>query len=357
MFSISGSICRFRWCALSLIMLCQLTTPVSAAAQEETVTRQAQETGESINEKQEAAEEEEGRSLLDAHKEYVDTRVQRASQWVDSFFNDPNYDAEAADSQIRIRPEFYYRDKQGASGRFRMRLRLNLPNLGRRVSLVAGADEEDDDISESGDDDRSDGLVGLQFFLKESSRWNVSFTAGVKFNDAAFLFGPRVRFQDSIGERGSYRFTQTLRWQTNNYWQINSRLDLNRIVSERYFFRQTFDGRWRGERSDEEGYRTLIGSYFTQRLGPQSGLQYEFSTIFHTRPDTHVDKYTLALRYRRQTSRPWLYYEIIPQISFEDEFGYELNPGIRLRVEIFYGGKKLQDRWNRALEDTENFRW
>jgi hypothetical protein len=39
-----------------------------------------------------------------------------------------------------------------------------------------------------------------------------------------------------------------------------------------------------------------------------------FSTIFHTRPDTHVDRYVVALRYRKRTSRDWLYYEIAPQV-------------------------------------------
>ena len=296
-------------------------------------------------------------SMLDRHKNYVDTRVQRASQWADSFFDDPNYEAEAANSQIRIRPELYYRSKQHFSAKLRVRLRINLPSLGRRVSLVAGADEDDDLIEDSTDDSSQEGIVGLQFFMRESTRWNTSFTAGIKFNDVAGVFGPRVRYEDVIGNRGSWRFTQSLRWQTNNYWQINSRLDLNRVVSDRLFFRQTFDGRWRGERSDEEGYRTQISSFLTQSLGSQAGLQYEISTVFHTRPDTHVDKYTVAVRYRKRTKRPWLYYEIIPQISWDEEYDYDFNPGLRLRLEIFYGGKKSTEFWRREAEDSETFRW
>lgn len=300
--------------------------------------------------------EEESLSLLDRHKQYVDTQVQRASTWADAFFQDPNYEAEAAYSQIRIRPELYYRKEQGLSGRFRFRARINLPNLGRKVSLVAGADEDSDEISDA-DDSRNDSAIGLQFFVRESSRWNTSFTAGVKFNEFAGFVGPRVRFQDVVGEKGSYRITQTLRWQTNNYWQINTRLDLNRVVNDFFFFRQTFDGRWRGERSQEEGYRTQVASVLTQRLSPQSGLQYEFSTIFHTRPDTHVDKYVVAVRYRKKTRRDWLYYEIVPQISFDHDYDYKFNPGIRLRLEIFYGGAAAKRFWKSEAEDTENFRW
>lgn len=308
------------------------------------------------DEAQNTGSEEEG-SLLDRHHDYIDTQVQRASLWADAFFEDPNYEAEAAYSQIRIRPEFYYRQEQGAAGRFRFRARFNLPNLGRRVSLVAGADEDNGDFENSIDDSRDDGAIGLQFFLKESSRWNASFTAGLKFNEFAAFFGPRVRYERAVGEKGSYRLTQTVRWQTNNTWQINSRVDLNRVVNDFFFFRQTFDGRWRGERAEEEGYRTEVSSFLTQRLSPKSGLQYEFSTVFHTRPDTHVDEYVVSVRYRKQTKREWLYYEIVPQISFENEYDYAFNPGIRLRLEIFYGGKGAKRFWRRESEDTEDFRW
>ncbi|MGB5760918.1 MAG: hypothetical protein WBM58_00050 [Sedimenticolaceae bacterium] len=233
---------------------------------------------------------------------------------------------------------------------------ISLHNMGRRVSLVVGADDEDV-FGDSVDDPTDDGVIGLQFFMRESSRWNTSHSLGVKFNDIAGFIGPRARYTGVLGQKGSYRFTQTLRWQTNNYWQINTRLDLNRVINDKLFFRRAVDGRWRGERSDEEGYRTKISSLFTQRVSVYSGLQYEFSTVFHTEPDTHVDEYVLAVRYRKRTKRDWLYYEIIPQVSFEDEFSYRFNPGIRLRVEFFFGGNTTEEFWKRELEDSEDFRW
>ena len=77
----------------------------------------------------EAEVDAENEPWVDAHKEYVDTRIEKATLWVDGFFNDSNYEAEAAYSQIRLRPEFYYRKEQGAKGKFRFRARINLPNL------------------------------------------------------------------------------------------------------------------------------------------------------------------------------------------------------------------------------------
>ncbi|MFC1719838.1 hypothetical protein ACFL00_01690 [Pseudomonadota bacterium] len=346
-----------RWfrCLFLLPFLWLAFTPAQAVEPDQ--KEQATRTGEEEPDGDQAAVEEEPLSLLDRQKKFVDTQVQRASTWVDAFFQDPNYEAEAAYSQIRIRPELYYREEQGLSGRFRFRARFDLPNLGRKVALVAGADEEDTNFQDSVDDTKGDGAIGLQFFMKESSRWNTSITAGVKFNEFAGFIGPRVRYEDVIGQKGSYRVTQTLRWQTNNYWQINTRLDLNRVINNYYFFRQTFDGRWRGEKAQEEGYRTQVSSVLTQRLSPKSGLQYEFSTVFHTQPDVHVDKYVVSVRYRKRTRRDWLYYEIVPQVSFDYDYDYKFDPGIRLRLEIFYGSTGAKQFWHQESEDTESFRW
>lgn len=345
---------------LLIIIFCFLTSSLAAAAPAEEQTVEATADQEQLADSEESATESETgpeqKNWVDSHKDYVDTRIERASLWVDGFFNDPNHEAEAAYSQIRLRPEWYYRKEQGSKFKFRFRARINLPNLGRRASLIAGADE-DSGFDDSVDDSADDGVLGLQFFMKESSAWNTSFTAGVKFNDFAFFLGPRIRYRANVGEKGSYRFTQTVRWQTNNYWQFNSRLDLNRLINERFYFRQTFDGRWRGEKSEDEGYRTRISSFLTQSLTPLSGFQYEFSTIFHTKPDTHVDRYVVALRYRKQTAKKWLYYEIVPQVSWDEEYDYKFNPGIRLRLEFFYGKSASREFWKNEAEDTDYFRW
>lgn len=296
-------------------------------------------------------------SRLDRTKASVDSQVLRASQWVDGFFDDPNNLAESTSTQFRIRPEFYYRQEQGSKFKFRASVKIRLPNTGGKVSFIAGTDENIEGSGDSDGDDDDDSIVGLQFFLKDSIKWNMSLTAGVKFNEFAGFVGPRFRYRSAMGENSSMRFTQTFRWQTNNYWDIGSRLDLNFVLSDRFFFRQTVYGRWRGEESDEKGYRTRLSSVLSQKLTYTTGLQYDFSTIFHTKPDNHVDKYTLALRFRQRTSREWLYYEIVPQVSFEDQYDFDANFGIRLRVEMFFGGNKTSDFWKRTAEDDENFRW
>ena len=298
-----------------------------------------------------------GDSLLDRQKYVVESSVNRAAQWVDSFFSDPNYEAESAQTLLRVRPELYYRDKQGLEGRMKARVKFRLPNIDRKTSLVIGSDDAIDEFGDTTDDTAEDPVIGLQFFGKKREHWKTSLSLGVKFNEFAGYIGPRFRYLAPWGDNRSVSFTQTIRYQTNAYWNTISRLDLNFVVADRMFFRQTFDGRWRGEKSDDEGFRTRISSILTQRLKNGAGLQYDFSTFIHTRPETQVDSYVLSMRYRQRTSRDWLYYEIVPQVSFEEEFDYAFNPGIRLRLEFFYGADSAARFWKREHEDTDDFRW
>lgn len=301
--------------------------------------------------------EEAGEYALDRQKEAIDSQILRASRWVDAFFADEVYEAEKATTLIRLRPELYYRKEHGTKGKAKVRIKLSLPNLGRKTSLVIGSDDAIDDFNDNLDDSTQEAVVGLQFFGKTSEFWHSSLSVGLKFNEFAAYAGPRVRFLTPWGERKSFAFTQAVRYQSNGYWNTVSRLDFNFILGQRYFFRQTFDGRWRGERSDEEGFRTRVSSILTQRLPGAAGLQYDFSTIFHTRPDTHVDSYTLALRFRKKSKRDWLYYEIVPQVSFDHDYDYVFNPGIRLRAELFFGATSSTEFSMREHEDTKDFRW
>ena len=350
---------RLKFFLAALLLATMANASASEPKNVQTGSGQKEEGGGQTREEVADAEKKQSALLdwIEREKERTESQGHRAAQWVDSFFSDPEYEAEVATSQFRIRPELYYRQEQGLKARAKLAFRIRLPNLERNVSLVGGSSDFDSSFDEAVDDDLNEPAVGLQFFGKEGKKWNTSISLGVKFNEFAGFIGPRFRYRTDWSQRTSFRFVQKFLWQTNNEWQLRSRFDFNFALSEQYFFRQLVDARWRGEEADEEGWRTRVSSLLTKRLTKASGLQSEATAIFHTRPDTHVDEYVVALRYRKQTWREWFYYEIVPQVSWEDEFDYKWNPGIRLRVEIFYGGDKATRFWQRQAEDTEDFRW
>lgn len=279
-------------------------------------------------------------------------KVSETAQWFDAFFDDPNYLAEDASTRIRFRPELFFQSKRDVKVRVKLAAKVKLPKLSNKASLVIGGDEGTGDFDQSIEDAAEEPSIGLQFFGKQSKRWNTSVTVGLKTGGLALFAGPRVRYLQPLGERSQFRVVQTVRWFTDDGWDSRTRLDFDHVFGNGVFLRQTIDGRWRADGHDEEGFRTRISTSVTQRLNPNVGLQYEWSTIFHTKPDNHVDSTTLALRFRMRSKRKWLFYEIVPQLAFEDEFDWDANPGIRLRIEILFGednGKRGPEKDNDLL--------
>ncbi len=290
-------------------------------------------------------------------KESTETQGDRLVKWVDSFFGDEDYAVNAASSQFRIRPEFYYSRKHGLKPKIRVAFKLRLPNLEQRVSLFGGSSDDNANFDDVVDDDINESVVGIRFFGNKKGKWDSSVSVGLKFKKLAGFIGPRFRYVTDWSSRTSFRYIQKILWQTNQKWQVRSRFDFNFALSDRNFLRQMIDSRWRGEYSDEEGLRTRLSSFITHQLSNTTGLQGEISAILHTQPDTHVDEYVAALRYRKKTRQDWFYYEIVPQLSWEETFSYRTNPGIRLRIEIFFGANEKEKIWQREVEDSNSFRW
>jgi len=286
----------------------------------------------------------------------VERKVNEASQWFDSFFDDQNYLEEDASTRLRLRPELYLQKKEAAKVRVKLAAKVNLPKLSKKASLVIGGDDGAGDFENSFDDTLDDPTVGMQFFGKQSRTWNTSITAGIKLKRGLALFaGPRVRYLQDLGERSQFRIVQTVRWFTDNGWDTRTRLDFDYVFKSGVFLRQTIDGRWRADRHEEEGFRTRVSTSVTQPLKRyNAGLQYEWFTIFHTEPNNKVDSTTLALRFRKRSKQQdWLFYEVVPQIAFEDEFDWEINPGIRLRIEIIFG----KDNRKGKTRKNDDFLW
>jgi hypothetical protein len=66
-------------------------------------------------------------------------------------------------------------------------------------------------------------------------------------------------------------------------------------------------------------------------------LVYSWANSFVTHPSHRLEAVTLSVRYRQRLWRDWLYYEVVPQLSFPREENFDITPGINLRLEMLFG--------------------
>ena len=128
-------------------------------------------------------------------------------------------------------------------------------------------------------------------------------------------------------------------------WEATTRFDYERLLGKDLFLRHTLDGRWREE---DEGYRYEIRPSLIQQLQKNEAIEYQWNTLFKTRPNHRVDSSVLRVRYRRNFLRKWLFYEINPQLAFRNDEDFEPKAGVTFQLEVVFGGKEFLKRFKQA---------
>lgn len=270
---------------------------------------------------------------VDTSHGFATNQALALAQWMDDFFGDPEYDADRAESFLRLQFINDWDEEDGNNFRVRLRGRVQLPKLSKRVSLVF-AGENGDQLTED-DEDRED-TVGLRVDVAESrhNRWD----ATLGFTSSGLRPGVRFRRQDLISERDSYRYTQRVQWEDDEGFYTTGQVDLYRYLdkddslrwSNRVVYGEETDGvewqtrlSWR-QRRDTDSKRPYALSYF----GAINGV---------TDPSSYVKNYRLGIEYRRRIYRDFLFFEVVPSWNYRRR-NYEDDRdsawGIMLRLEV-----------------------
>ncbi|MEM7171386.1 MAG: hypothetical protein AAF530_14535 [Pseudomonadota bacterium] len=299
-----------------------------------------------INEAEPGADDDNQPGRIDQLHDQIERGVRGSATWLDSFFEDERYGAELNQTRLRLRFEVFDEVDKSPSFNIKGSLRLRLPNTSRRLMLViAGSPDDDDDITDTPEDDIRDEFdstdeenlaVALQYYLKQSVKRNLSATGGVRFRNGgpvAFVGG---RFRELV-DLGTWdlRFTERLRWFTDNGFESRTTVDLERPVFDDLLFRSTAGASWY---ENESGLFYDLNFRLFQPLSPTQALEYQVNNQFRTSPNNRLEESSLRLRYRQKIWRDWLAFEVIPQVRFPRSRNFEPTPGALLRFEVSFGG-------------------
>jgi hypothetical protein len=160
-------------------------------------------------------------------------------------------------------------------------------------------------------------IIGVRVDFFTWLRSLVSIESGIKINlhPDAFI-RMRYQFEKPFGEVYLIRFSEIPMWQTTEHFTNTLQLDLERKIT-------TFTlVRWGNNLSFIEGtpgvtWNTGI-SLFTQ-LTPKSAISYDTSIWGVNRPDWVIQNYRIGSVYRRNFFRPWLFFELAPEVTWPKE--------------------------------------
>jgi hypothetical protein len=285
-------------------------------------------------------------TVIDAAHKRISSGVIGTGMWLDSFFADPRVEIETSETRVRVRLSVFAEEEEDVEYNVRANLRLDLPVLKERFQLLIGGDPEDDEDDlralsgregerpelTSSDDDFS---ASLRYFLVDTLKRNVSLRSGIRWRNGMPTVYLEPRYRQSVPlDSWLFRFTQRLIGFTDGRTGVRTTFDFERKLRKSLFFRTTADGSWA---SDEDGYFYSLALSVFQKFSPRRVVIYGLGSSFKTRPHNQLENVLLSVRYRQRILRDWLFYEIIPQISFPEDRDYEATPGILVRLEMLFG--------------------
>ena len=297
-------------------------------------------------------------SWLDLTHSYFNRQLCEPAAWFDGFFGDPRaFEETPVGTFFRVRNSLEWDQNEGWSAGVRVRANVQLPRASERLRLLITSDD-----NLSGDFDQRPGIndgedqtrLGLRFIASEGARSQLDVDGTVKVASGGLNPRIRARYRNvrGLSEDTLVRATQAVFWERADGFGTTSRLDWEWLPNRDQLLRLTGEGTF-SEESDGVDWRTSVIGF--QQLTPKTALRAEIGMFGYTRPSFEVEEYFVALRYRRQFLRPWLFYELQPQYAWPlESIGGDRRSDWRFRFTIeiqFENEQSRQRRLRNYLSD------
>jgi len=276
---------------------------------------------------------------IDKKQEEYSKLLLETAEWIDSFFDDNRYLEDTNKTRGVVKLGLGYSRKDDFEIKPRFDIRLSLPRLENKVAITfQGSDDADFDIDnnpllQENAEDR-DPSAGVSYYWIDTERWNFSWDGGVSWN---YVYGgARIRYQHPIGDTWQGRFTNRVRYYSDDGWQNIAAYDLETRVKQDLFFRAT---------TNASIYEKDDGLFHGQNfrifkvLNEYSIVSMDTGIFLRTEPSYRMQDLQLKVRYRQRFFRDWLVLEISPRCSWPDDYDYRFNPGIMVQLEATFGYK------------------
>lgn len=280
-----------------------------------------------------------------------------SSAWLDGLFGDQIHYDDYHATYGTVTLGGLWSEYDGFDPRLRFRARLQLPQWDERISAFAGRVGEEDYISDTeGDFDalptRQFGtledesvLLGLGYSSPE--RTGNDFDAGVGVRvDVPLDPYARARYEivRSFADRYVFSARETVFWQNTEGFGTTTRVNFDRLISDRFLLRWSNLGKYTEETIGLEWYSQLT---LFQSLGQRTGLAWQAQVEGATDNVVQLTRHSLRLIARRQLTPDWLILELRGGVSWPRRHLHEKrepSPEIGIAFEMQFGQKRERNR-------------
>ncbi len=291
------------------------------------------------------AETEAEENWLDYSVHGVGETLDAGANWFDRFFGDER-DAEETDAVVHLRliQDLRFESRNEMTYDPKFRLQVKLPRLQRKARLVIEGGTEEGRLTDSEVPLPSATATGatnasgasLRFDVLDQAMKKLSFSAGFRLNPLATKLRTRYREAWRYDEDWLTRLAGTGFWDSLDGFGADLRGDIERALPGGDMLRWSNYGIL-SEISNGVEWSSEFTYFY--RDSSHRAIAFDAGVFGQTQPDFQANTYRVRARYRRNFYRPWLFYEVIPEVYWpldDNGGGRDINTALFLRLEILF---------------------
>ena len=292
---------------------------------------------------------------IDRSHAYVDRKINEVVTWFDDFFGDTaGRDTAMAENKLQWANELRAEKGKSLGYRSSLRAHLRLPKFQKRVRLVIIQENREEAVAPVPSDPGTPVVntpteanalravnTELRYYAHDTKAGYAFLAAGLRFVWLPETF-VRARFlwRHTLADNTFISPSVTPFWQDHIGFGVTSQLDFGYPFGHNYIFLWTNSATVFEKR---EGLLWGTEVSLSRILSPVSAIAFAVGANGSTRPSVVADqfnlaanKYKVAVKYRRNIYRPWLFLELIPEANWlrDEAAGREVIPAFTVRLEI-----------------------
>ncbi|WP_394223092.1 hypothetical protein [Alteromonas gracilis] len=267
----------------------------------------------------------------------MDFTVKRLDGLFESETNVYSTDSKQAKAEGRIQLAWEPRRGMLTDTDVRFRVRVRLPALKERVDLLLSDNEDESQDStiraarDTGNNDRDRTTIALRFRPEQDSHYSLRVGAGRR--DQLYAMA-RYRDAHAFSKHWAMLYDAELYYYTRDRLgaevgiAVQYEISTNHIARQnnRFYFRDdTNDWLWRHEVHhlySVDEHNAIIPHFMVEGL---------------SQPNYRVEEVYTGVRWRSNTLRDWLFFEVEPFVLWLRNEDFKASCGVALRVEAYYG--------------------
>jgi hypothetical protein len=272
--------------------------------------------------------------------------VDNTARSLDSFFGSDDAWRVDNDSFLRVTNDLEWEQDEGMSNDFRPRLKIDLPTASERLHLLVESDDSPEERtaaqealpgSRSADEKRAKRTTVLGLgtnFDGWLPQWKKQLQGGLR---VALPLDPYVRFiaRRNLPLSGEWELNSynRLAWFNSDGYSANSEIKIGEPIAPDWRLFYTTDLTWREKRDYLEFAQS---GNLAHILSPKSAITYTLGFSGKGFEGPSIDKYFLSADYRRNIARRIVYFDVIPELSLPESYGFDPHWAITFRLELYF---------------------